>query len=558
MVYNPDIWVADGPTYTTEGQAAITQIETASGETLTTAERVAVNRFVRSQVLNSNWSKVREFVFGHFSTENKSKIGWKGVRNCLPVGSPTWAQATGWTTNGTSSYLNSQFVPSTDGGTEFTLNDSLVGCSVISGANGPLFGCIGSGGATNQIFFTTNANSNGNHLYRMYVSLSSSNVNTNTISGTGTRRTYSLYRYSSAAHGYRINGGAPVAVSQASSALPNRAIYFGARNNNGTADQFGAITFDGYWMTSAVDFDHTVWEEALRNLIHELGGSTRVQPIYKVGWEYNRYKVKSNDALLFWLGGQSNQNNYTTFTLEYGLTATNSNAKIWNPTAVAFQNLIPATNSNPVDNTKRGIIERYARTLSLYFPGQVYFLMFAKSATGIKLNGAADDWNIASAGDLYVQFINNHLLPAISNLIAAGKRPIFKGIDWDQGENEAANDASTYQTDLVAMINGVINNAYTNGADCRQLIVLFKRLHNGTTALWANQTTVRNIHTTVAEGLQPLLTTHACIRKSDWYNTDQDGDFYRYEESPNPVHYDQQTADRLAFARANYHAQFLR
>lgn len=558
MVYNPDIWVADGPTYTTEGQAAITQIETASGETLTTAERVAVNRFVRSQVLNSNWSKVREFVFGHFSTENKSKIGWKGVRNCLPVGSPTWAQATGWTTNGTSSYLNSQFVPSTDGGTEFTLNDSLVGCSVISGSNGTLFACIGSGGATNQILLSTNGNAVGNHIYRMYVSLSSSNINTNTTSGTGTRRTYSAYRYASTSHGYRVNGGPQIAVGQVSSALPNRSIYFGARNNNSTTDLYNALVIDGYWMTAAIGFDHTVWEEALRNLIHELGGSTRVQPIYKVGWEYNRYKVKSNDALIWWLGGQSNQNQVVGYSLEYGLTAANADAKIWNPTAVAFQTLTPATNSNPVDNTRRGIIERYARTLALYYPGQVYFLMYAKSATGIKLNGSAEDWNIASVGDLYSTFINSYLLPAISNLIAAGKRPIFKGIDWDQGENEASADSSTYQTDLVALINAVINNAYTNGADCSQLIVLFKRLHNGTMSVWPNQTTVRNVHTTVAEGLQPLLTTHAAVRKADWYNTDPDTDFYKYEENPNPVHYEQQTADRISFARANYHAQFLR
>lgn len=558
MIYNPDIWTPDGPTYITESQTAFTNIETSSGESLTTAEKIAIDRFIRKQVLASNWSKIRTFVFPHLSNENKSRRDWFAIRDALNVGSVTWSQSGGWTTDGTN-YINSQFVPSTDWGSTLFSN-SQIGVYIIGGNNGAIFGSVGST-ATNQCTLNTNANSIGNHLVRMWLSSSTSNISS-TTSGTIAHSIFSVWRIPGSTMGYHLNGDKALTTGLAGTAFSNRAVYFGGRNNNGTFDQGNAIQIGAYWFTEAVDFDHTAWNEGLRELMQALGADPwRTQRIYRTGWEYNRYTVQPNDALIYWLGGQSNQNQYHNVSvLPYAfLQAVNNNAKVWNASVPGWQDLTPGTNGNPPDHAKGGIIERFAHTLSLYKPGQIYILSFAKSATGVtQASAPTEDWNINSgATDLYGTFRDSYLLPAIANLIAAGKRPMFMGIDWDQGEHEAGGGATTYQTDSVALLNAVINNAYTAGADCSRLVVLLKRLHN--TPLrggWPYQTTVRGINEDVGAALQVKLSTHACVRKSEYYNTDNDGGYiYRYDDE---VHYALADSDNIAYARASYHASFLK
>lgn len=557
MIYNPDIWVPETPSYITESQTAFTNIETSSGETLTTAEKIAIDKFIRLQVLAGNWSKRRSFVFPHLSTENKSRRDWFAVRDATNVGGCAWTQSGGWVTDGISKYIDTGFIPSTDYGS-IVVTNSQFGIYVIGGTNGNIFSSIGST-AANQITFNTNSGAVGNHQIRNY---SSGNViNTSTTSGTISHATYSLWRIPGNLIGYHINATGSAPQGSIVSAFSNRSIYIGARNNNGTADGFNAIQVGSYWAGSETDFDHTAWNQSLRMMMQELGvDSWRIQPIYKAGYEYNRYTVQPNDALIYWLGGQSNQNQYHNVTaIATFLQAANSNVKVWNASAVAWQTLTPGTNGNPPDQTKGGRIERFAHTLSLYKPGQIYLLSWAKSATGIATS-AGDDWNVSSGpADLYPTFINSYLLPAIANLIAAGKRPMFMGISWDQGENEASLGATTYSVDLVNMLNGVINNAYTNGADCSRLVVLLKRLHNNTTSLWANQSAVRAVHEDVGRNLQVKLSTHACIRKVEYYNTDNDnGYIHLYEENPDPVHYSVKSADAIAYAEAVYHASFLK
>lgn len=558
-VINPYLSRQDAITYSSEGQTVFTNLE-GGGGVLTENEKIAIDRFVISQVKIGNWSKIVEMFCFHLNSQAMSLRGWKAVRNAtLTATAPTWSQTGGFVTNGTSSAVNSNFVPSTDGGGLFLLNDSNIGAYVHSGGNGTIFG--GFNTAVNQAWLSTNANAVGNHLWRMWTGTTGSNVNTSTTAGTPSETTFDTWRRSSTFMGYMMNGEQLKTSTLASNGLSSVQIALGARNDNGTLTNFNAITAGGMWFSAAIDFDYTAFDQSFRNLMQELNSYTVVtQPLYPVGWEPWKYTVQTNDALVYIMFGQSNQDQATgsTTNIYYPkLQGTITGVTIWTGSALAT--LQSGVNQNPGGSVANGgFVERFAHTMNLFYPNKIYIIKFARGATGLAAVGG-DDWNVGSPGtELYGQLMNTYILPGLSAIAATGKTVKVMGIDFDQGENEASIGASTYQTDLINLMSGVTGGIRTGGYDISNCVVTIKRLHNQANSLWTDAATVRSVHEYVGLNL-PSLIGVTNIRRSIWWNADNPTPYiFKYQEAPDPVHYDQNAIDKKGYTEAIFHTQFVK
>lgn len=86
----------------------------------------AVNKLIRQLVIDNNWNSLDRFWI--FATEQKqhAQICIKSLSSLTEVSSPSWVANRGYTGNGTTSYLNTNFRPYLDG-TNWTPKTPAVG-----------------------------------------------------------------------------------------------------------------------------------------------------------------------------------------------------------------------------------------------------------------------------------------------------------------------------------------------------------------------------------------------------------------------------------------------
>lgn len=135
-------------TYSTEAKAAMIQMSS-----LPTAWKDIIATFVDSQVASGNWAKLRYFQARFMDNEANSLIDWKGVCNAINNGG-VHTPKSGMQYNGTSTYVNTGFDPSVDGGGIYTLNDGAFGWGIANNDSintGQLGGVTGSGAVRNYL-----------------------------------------------------------------------------------------------------------------------------------------------------------------------------------------------------------------------------------------------------------------------------------------------------------------------------------------------------------------------------------------------------------------------
>lgn len=76
-------------------------------------EKIAINNFVNSQVLSGNWSLIDDFANYKLQDENNALTGWK-LKTQIAVNAPTFTSGSGFTLNGTTQYIDSNYNPSID------------------------------------------------------------------------------------------------------------------------------------------------------------------------------------------------------------------------------------------------------------------------------------------------------------------------------------------------------------------------------------------------------------------------------------------------------------
>jgi hypothetical protein len=121
------------------------------------AQQIKQNKLVLDLKAAGVWSKLDTFaVFATDGNNNFALIDWKRLSQYTAINSPTFTTNEGFTGNGTSSYIDTNFIPSTNG-VNFTLNNA----SRMAWVSGTSTNTIidGNGGQNNSFMNKSNSNS---------------------------------------------------------------------------------------------------------------------------------------------------------------------------------------------------------------------------------------------------------------------------------------------------------------------------------------------------------------------------------------------------------------
>lgn len=240
----------------TEYQAILTE-GTTQGYTLPTPiNQGDQNRLVKRLKTSSLWTTA-DFIY-NWETDGSSSFAlmdWKNptTRKATTVSSPTYTTRRGFTFNGTSSYINSQWNVST--ATNFTQNNcSFGGYLYDAPTSGTVMGVVASGARLTL--------SRGQNLLGYEIT---GNTNPTIADGYGAGW-YHIYRSASGSVNAGKNAGTLVTgVTDASVARPNANLYIGCRNNNGTPDSFAdgtvSYVFGGASFSASVKEMHDAFQE---------------------------------------------------------------------------------------------------------------------------------------------------------------------------------------------------------------------------------------------------------------------------------------------------------
>ena len=190
----------------------------------------AINRAIGSLVTAGYWARMAAlYVPKKASAQQAALLDWKRSTKAATIaGSATWVQADGFYGSSTAgSYVNTDFIPSTDGASIYTLNDASMGAIVTSAFSDATlrayFGAIGSGG--DYVKYATQNNTTTTH------------INSNAPMGDADAVVAGLavvQRAASNSHQIYMSGTQTGTGFTGSTALPNRTVYLLANNNNGT------------------------------------------------------------------------------------------------------------------------------------------------------------------------------------------------------------------------------------------------------------------------------------------------------------------------------------
>lgn len=176
-----------------------------------------------------------------FSSSSNAVLNWLGDwSNATIVNSMSFTTHTGFTGNGTTSYLNSNHNPSTFAG-EYQLNSNCFGvliCSDVANSNMNDLGVYDGTSAMQIIgreatnnFFSTNNNTNAVRVASTTSSiLYLTSVRTSSTGG-------AVYKNTTG-----------TAYSTTSNTVPNRLVYIGGYNFNGVLLNASTRTIGGYWI----------------------------------------------------------------------------------------------------------------------------------------------------------------------------------------------------------------------------------------------------------------------------------------------------------------------
>ncbi len=188
---------------------------------------------IDAMVADGNFAELGQLLVV-LDTQANSLTDWMGNQNALAVASPTFDAFDHWEFNQATQYINTQF--SATANPKATLNSTNVGVWVVS-HDGPssiefLFGSLGSGGNDVLDLFS-------NTPTDLRCQVNNTNPLTETAeSSFASNSLYTARRIASDNIQMVKNGVITENEAQPSEALGTDNIYWGSRNNDGTADFF--------------------------------------------------------------------------------------------------------------------------------------------------------------------------------------------------------------------------------------------------------------------------------------------------------------------------------
>lgn len=220
---------SSAPSYSAEAQAIFAAFSTDPGDT----RKQLIDDTIAALKTAGIWDSL-DYLHVYAAHEAQAAvINWKnpGTFNATPVSSPTFTTDRGYTGNGSSSYLNTGYNPST--AANLALNSALFGIWHLTNAasNSKVSGARASSSSNILQMFARSATDS----YRFSVNQNSTDASGSVTTSVGLT---ALRRSASNAISVWKNGVSATTGTTASSARPNLNIFVGALNDNGSATAF--------------------------------------------------------------------------------------------------------------------------------------------------------------------------------------------------------------------------------------------------------------------------------------------------------------------------------
>jgi hypothetical protein len=221
-------------TYDTDYQAVLDRATTLGYTLPSDPQKLIQNNLVLGLKSNGIWSKLDVFyVFANDGSQQFGTLNWKNpnlYQNTL-VNSPSFTTNQGFASNGSSSYINTNFRLQTNG-VNYQQNSASFGYYIFSG---------GSVDSTARLGVRTGFNNQ--HTYEFRNRFVDINTNSQTNIGTSTPDGFRLFNRSNSTTTNRYLNGTLNGTSSAVSSTPSDALfYILALSNNGTPILFSTST----------------------------------------------------------------------------------------------------------------------------------------------------------------------------------------------------------------------------------------------------------------------------------------------------------------------------
>lgn len=242
---------------------AILDYATTQGYTLpTSAQQVLQNQLLVDLKDAGIWSKLDTFaVFATDGNSDFALIDWKRLSQYTAVNSPTFTSNQGFTGNGTSSYINTNYNP-TINGVNFSQNSASMGGYQFNSSTDANcdFGALQTTPATLRCHFPANGG--------IGINTSSFLVSTGREISNGV---FSLIRDNSSSFDYYRNSSkTPLNTVGTSSGIVNLDLFGLARNVQTTANQFSPDTLSVLYAGDEITTEYSDFVDSIDNYISSL------------------------------------------------------------------------------------------------------------------------------------------------------------------------------------------------------------------------------------------------------------------------------------------------
>jgi hypothetical protein len=219
----------------------------------------AINQFIGQCKQDGNWQLIDCFWLFAQSNQANSRLCIKrpSATACTEVNSPSWTAYRGFTGNGTTSYLNSNYNETTNG-VNFTQNSASIFVYSRTNENAATTAEIGHSDATNKTFLVCRSTAN-----QISIPINmSGGAGSPALSNTDGSGLFQLSRTASNLSTCYRNGTSLGTSAQVSNGIVNNNMYICADNLNGAAALFSvkqiAIAGVGGGNIDAVKFNNAI------------------------------------------------------------------------------------------------------------------------------------------------------------------------------------------------------------------------------------------------------------------------------------------------------------
>lgn len=209
----------------------------------TTARKALINSFVLGCKEDGNWSLLDVVGFLAATNSASALLNWKSPSTFIPaaVSSPTFTTDRGFTGNGSSSYINTNYNPFTQG-INFTLNSHSFGCYNLTDSSGFYMDMGSNDAGVGELIFSRDGT--GAYAYMANADPTAAGTVATAVGLTSGKRT------TSNAFGVYKNGVLLASETTAADHIGNYNFFLLAGNQNGSADFFANRQMAFYFMGS--------------------------------------------------------------------------------------------------------------------------------------------------------------------------------------------------------------------------------------------------------------------------------------------------------------------